>query len=202
MAGTNQVNGLINITNIGNSYPTLHGLSNATYPIWDAIRLSTPPDATQPTESDIWTLMQSVKGRSGKDPFTRPNEFLLMMTPGMAKLLMESFVGQRRFDNADFAKDIKGGYRSVNICGIAAFENYYCPANTIYLLHLPSLAWVDAKDWGMVEYEGAGPWRWIQGRDAFETTYAYYGNFAALARNAHGIYTGFTGDTTFYSHVV
>lgn len=205
VAGTGQINGLINVTNRGNAYATLHGLSNATYPIWDAVRMvagTDTPDATQPTESDVWTLMQRVKGLSGKDPFTRPTEFLMMMTPGMGKLLMESFVGQRRFDNSDFAKEIKGGYRAVNICGIPAFENYYCPAGTIYLIHRPSLAWVDAKDWGFIEYEGAGPWRWIQGRDAFETTYGYYGNLAALARNAHGSITSYTSDTTYYSHVI
>lgn len=204
-AGVNQINGLINITNRGNSYGTLHGLAASTYPIWDAVRLvagTATPDTTQPTESDIWTLMQSVKGRSGKDPFNRPDEFLFMTTPGMAKMLMESMVGQRRFDSADFAKNIKGGYRAVNICGIPCFENYYVPAGTIYLLHLPSMAWVDAKDWGFVEYEGAGPWRWVQGRDAFETSYGYYGNFAALARNALGSITGYTSDTTFFSHVI
>jgi len=200
-AGVSQINGLINITDRGGAYGTLHGLAASTYPIWDAVQLTSPPDPTQPTESDVWTLMQRVKGLSGKDPFTRPNEFLLMMTPGMSKVLMESMVGQRRFDSADFAKEIKGGYRAVNIAGIAAFENYYCPANTIYLLHLPSLAWVDAKDWGFVEFDGSGQWRWIAGRDAFETTYGYYGNLAALARNAHGSYTGYTCDTTFYSHV-
>lgn len=204
-AGVNQVNGLINITNRSSSYVTLHGLPSSTYPIWDAIRLvagTDTPDATQPTESDIWTLMQSVKGRSGKDPFNRPKEFLFMTTPGMSKMLMESFVGQRRFDSADFASEIKGGYRAVNVCGIPCFENYYVPAGTIYLIHLPSIAWLDSKDWGFVEYEGAGPWRWIQGRDAFETNYSWYGNQLAIARNAHGALTGYTSDTTFFTHVV
>ena len=79
--------------------------------------------------------------------------------------------------------------------------DYYVPAGTIYLLHIPSLSWVDAKDWGFVEFEGAGPWRWLQGRDAFETTYGWYGNLAALARNAHGSITGYT-DTARYTHVV
>lgn len=204
-AGVNQINGLINITNRGNSYKLLHTLNPTDYPIWDAVRLvagTATPDAASPTESDVWTLMQSVKGRSGKDPFNRPDEFLFMTTPGMAKALMESMVGQRRFDNADFAKNIKGGYRALNLCGIPCFENYYVPAGTIYLIHLPSMAWVDAKDWGFVEYEGAGPWRWVQGRDAFETSYSYYGNQAAIARNAHGSITGYTCDTVFFTHVV
>ncbi len=204
-AGVSQINGLINMSNRGNAYKLLHGVTPTDVPIWDAVRLvagTDTPDTTQPTESDIWTLMQSVKGRSGKDPFNNPGEFLWMTTPGMSKMLMETFVGQRRFDAADFAKNIKGGYRSVNVCGIPCFENYYVPAGTIYLIHLPSMAWVDAKDWGMVEFEGAGPWRWIQGRDAFETTYGYYGNHAVLARNTLGSITGYTSDTTFFSHVI
>lgn len=205
-AGVSQINGLINITNRSNSYGTLHGLAASTYPIWDSVRMvagTDTPNAAQVTESDIWTLMQKVKGLSGKDPFNRPSEFLFMTTPGMSKILMESMVGQRRFDSSDFAKNIKGGYRAVNVCGIPCFEDYYVPAGTIYLIHLPSLAWVDAKDWGFVEHESAGgSWRWIAGRDAFETSFGYYGNLASLARNAHGSITGFTCDTTFFTHVI
>lgn len=125
-----------------------------------------------------------------------------MATPGMAKALMESMISQRRFEARDAAVELKGGYKAVSICGIPMFENMYCPAGTIYLVHLPSLAWVDAKDWGFVEFEGAGPWRWIQGRDAFETTYGYYGNLASLIRNSHGSITSYTNDTTFYTHVI
>ena len=62
-------------------------------------------------------------------------------------------------------------------------------------------SFLDAKDWGFVEYEGAGPWRWVQGRDAFETSYSAYLNMVALQRNAIGSWTSFT-DSTFFSHVV
>lgn len=198
------MNGLINITNRGGSYASLHNISASTYGIWDATRLvagTDTPDAGQPTESDIWDLIQRIAGRSGKDAMVRPQDFLLMTTPGIGKKLMESMVGQRRFDANEFATTIKGGYKAVNVCGIPLVMDYYVPAGTIYLLHIPSLSWVDAKDWGFVEFEGAGPWRWLQGRDAFETTYGWYGNLAALARNAHGSITGYT-DTARYTHVV
>lgn len=204
-SGVNQWNGLVNISNRGGSYGTLSTLPASTYPIWDAVRLiagTDTPDVTQPTESDVWTLIKAVAGRSGKDAMLRPQEFLLMMTPGMAKGIMESVVGQRRFDASTFATKIRAGYKAINICGVDCFEDYYTPANTIYLIHLPSLATVDAKDWGFVEFEGAGPWRWIQGRDAFETTYASYGNLVALARNAIGSITSYTNDTTFFTHVI
>jgi len=122
-----------------------------------------------------------------------------MTTPGVGKKLMESFVGQRRFDAKDTARVIKGGYKAVEVCGLPLVMDYYVPAGTIYLIHIPSLALVDAKDWGFVEYEGAGPVRWLDGRDAFEMTYGYYGNLAALQRNSHGSIVGYT-DTVFYSH--
>jgi hypothetical protein len=197
------MNGLINITNRGNGYASLHNISNSSYPIWDATRMSAgtdTPDVNQPTESDIWDLIQKIAGRSGKDAMVRPKDFLLMTTPGLAKKLMESMVGQRRFTAGEFSTTIKGGYKALEVCGIPMVQDYYVPAGTIYLLHLPSLAWVDAKDWGFVEFEGAGPWRWLSGRDAFETTYGWYGNLACLARNAHGSITGYT-DTARYTHV-
>ena len=203
-AGINVMNGLINITNRGGNYGTLHGLSAAGFPIWNATRMvagTDTPDVNQVTESDIWQLMKQVAGLSGKDAFLRPNEFLLVTTPGLCRNLMESFVAQRRFTAQETSTVLKGGYKAVEVCGLPLVEDYYVPAGTIYLLHLPSLAWVDAKDWGFVEFEGAGPWRWIQGRDAFETTYGYYGNIAALARNAHGSITSYT-DSVFYTHVI
>lgn len=199
----NAMNGLINITNRGGSYGTLHNINAATYSIWDATRMTAgtdTPDVNQPTESDIWDLIQRINGRSGKDAMVRPRDFLLMTTPGLAKKLMESMVGQRRFTAGEFATTIKGGYKALEVCGIPLVQDYYVPAGTIYLLHVPSLSWVDAKDWGFVEFEGAGPWRWLQGRDAFETTYGWYGNLASLARNAHGSIVGYT-DTSRYSHI-
>jgi hypothetical protein len=198
------MNGLINITNRGGSYASLHSITQATYGIWDAIRMvagTDTPDASQPTESDIWDLIQRIAGRSGKDAMLRPQDFLLMTTPGLGKKIIESMVGQRRFDSAEFSTTIKGGYKAVSVCGIPLVQDYYVPAGTLYLIHIPSLSWVDAKDWGFVEFEGAGPWRWTQGRDAFETSYGWYGNLACLQRNSHGSITGYT-DTARYTHVV
>ncbi len=96
--------------------------------------------------------------------------------------------------------DIKGGYKAVSIAGIPLVSDTWCPAGTMYLVHVPSLTWVDAKDWGQVEYESSNAWRFISGRDAFETSFASYVNFGTLARNCHGSITGF-GDTARYSHV-
>jgi len=197
------MHGLIEITNRGGGYNDLHNIDAGTYGIWDATRMvagTDTPDAATPTEDDIWDLIQRISGRSGKDAMVKPNEFLLMTTPGIAKKIMSDLTSQRRFTAGEFSTTIKGGYKALEVCGIPMVTDYYVPAGTIYLLHIPSLAWVDARDWGFVEFEGAGPWRWIQGRDAFETSYAWYGNLACLARNAHGSITGYT-DTARYSHL-
>ena len=202
-AYNNAINGLINITHRGGSYASLHGVTASTYAIWDAVRMvagTDTPDAATPTESDIWTLIQRVAGRSGKDAMLRPQEFLLMTTPGLGQKLMESVVSQRRFDAADFQKTVKGGYKAFNCCGLDLFMDYYVPAGTIYLIHKPSLAFVDAADFSPVQYEGTGAWRWLNGRDAFQTTYKSYTNLATLARNTHGSITGYT-DTTRFTHV-
>lgn len=197
------MNGLVSITNRGNSYQMLHNVSSGTYSIWDSVRMvagTDTPNANLPTEADIWKLAQKITGRSGKDAQARPQEFLLMTTPGLADKLMQSYLGQRRLTSGEVNKTIKGGYRAYEFSGISLVKDYYVPAGTIYLIHIPSLSWVDAKDWGFIEFEGAGPWRWLQGRDAFETTYGWYGNLATLARNCHGSITGYSDDER-YSHI-
>ncbi len=201
-AGTGVPNGLINITNRGGSYGTLHGLPASTYPIWNTVQMvaGTDTPTLSPTEDDIWQLIRRCANWSGVDPMLNPNEFLLMMGPGMLQKVSQSFVGQRRFTSEEISKRIKGGYTAVEVCGLACFEDYYVPAGTIYLIHIPSLAWVDAKDWSFVEFEGSGQWRWIQGRDAFETTFGSYINLVTLVRNPHGSITGYT-DTIFMTHV-
>lgn len=202
-AGTGVPNGLVNITNRGGSYATLHGLSASTYSIWNTVQMvagTDTPDANQPTEDDIWQMIRRAANWSGQDALLNPDEFILMMGPGMIQKVSQSFIGQRRFTADEISKRIKGGYRAVEVCGLPAFEDYYVPAGTIYLIHIPSIAWVDAKDWSFVEFEGSGQWRWIQGRDAFETTFGSYVNVATLVRNPHASIAGYT-DTVFMTHV-
>ena len=196
-------NGLIGITNRGDAYQSLHGLTSATDSIWDAVRMvagTDTPDATAVTEKDIWTLSQRIAGFSGKSPLTNPDQWLLLTTPGVQGMLIENLAALRRFDAASFTKKVRGGYNAVSIAGMDCIADYYVPAGTIYLLHKSSLGLVDGKDAGYVEFEGAGPWRWVQGRDAFETTYSWYGELATLARNAHGSITGIT-DASRFTHL-
>lgn len=194
-------NGLINSLNRGGNYATVAGLSAATYSRWDATRLVAGSDVdAEISESAIWTLVAKVAGRSGYDARLNPGEFLMITTPGLAKKLMESFLGQRRYDAAN-TMQIKGGYKAVNICGIPLVEDYWIPAGTVYLIHVPSMTWVDGEDWQKVQYEDSGAWRFIDGRDANQISFGSYWNHGPLNRNSHGMITGYA-DTERYSHVM
>lgn len=199
-------NGLISIMNRGGSYSSLHGIDAATAgnEIWNTVRMTAgtdTPDANSPTEDDLWVLAQRISGLSGKSPLTNPDQWLLLTTPGLQQKFIQNLASLRRFDSASFTKKVNGGYNAVSISGMDCIADYYVPAGTVYLIHKPSLGLVDGKDAGYVEFEGAGPWRWVTGRDAFETTYSWYGELATLARNAHGMITGYA-DTVRFSHVI
>ena len=192
------INGLINITNRGNAaaYRNLHGITSATWARWDAVRMTAgadTPRAEQLLESDLVELMMRVAARSGKNAMQDPDEFIIVTTPGLKKSYVESVQGQRQLTLAQTSKTLNGGYAVNATCnGVPILDDPYCPVGTVYLLHLPSLGWVDAQDFGQVEYEGASAWRWVADRDAYETSSSIFFNVATTMRNAHGSITGYT----------
>lgn len=195
--------GISKILNRGGAYNLLHGLSAADWARWDTTRFvagTDTPDADTPNETDIWDLIAKVAGVSGKDANSTPGEFLMLSTKGLEKKMAEQFFGQRRLTPSDFMH-LKGGFKALSIQGLPFVADTWCPAGTINLLHVPSLAWVDAKDWGAVEYESSPAWRPISGRDAFQTSFASYLEFGTFVRNAHGLISGYT-DTARFSHVM
>lgn len=190
--GYNQnTNGLLNITNRGNNYASFEGITSASYARWTAKNLvaGTDTPTTTPDEMDIYDLVKRVRGFSGKDAMQSPGEFLAITTVGVTKSLGQNQLGQRRFDMGQ--QEIKGGFKAVNICGLSVIEDINCPAGTFYLLHLPSLTWIDGMDWKPLNFKDSGTWRFIAGRDAYETSVASYWNFGALQRNSHGVITGY-----------
>lgn len=198
------INGLINLTNRGNSYASLHNISNASWARWDAVRMTAGTDTPrqeQLLESDLVELMMRVSARSGKNAMENPDEFLIVTTPGLKKSFVESVQGQRQLTLAQTSKTLNGGYAATATCnGVAIMDDPYCPAGTVYLIHLPSVGWVDAQDFGQVQHEGASAWRWVVDRDAYETSSSIFFNIATTMRNAHGSITGYT-DTFRYSPV-
>lgn len=191
--------GLIKITNRGDAaaYDTVCGLSQATHARWDAVRMvagTDTPDAGQITEMDIHRLIQKVYTMSGKDAKATPNEFMLVTTPGLEIALAESLIGTRQ---RGVEMELKAGYKAVNVCGLPLVVSPYCPAGTVYLIHLPSLAMVDALDFTKLAFEGTGPWRFIADRDAYELNFSAFWSIATLNRASHGSITGYTDASRF-----
>lgn len=200
-------NGLMNLTNRGGSFNNLHGINAGTagYERWNAIRFAAgtdTDDAAAPNEMDIWKLAATIGARSGKRPLSSPDEFLLISTYGLQQKFIESFLGQRRFNvTAGQELEINGGYKALQLHGMPFVADEYNPAGTVYCVHKPSLAWVDAADWSPVQYENSGAVRFIDGRDAFQTSFKVYFNLMTFQRNAHGSITGYT-DTARFTPVV
>ena len=200
-------NGLINITNRGNAYNTLHGINAGTagQERWNAVRFTAgtdTDDATAPNEMDAWKLGATIGARSGKRPLSSPDEFLCISTYGVQQKLIESFLAQRRFNVTGGEElELNGGYKALKLHGMPVVADEYNPAGTFYMVHKPSLAWVDAADWSPVQYENSGAVRFIDGRDAFQTSFKVYFNLMTFQRNAHGSIVGYT-DTQRYTPVV
>lgn len=198
-----QVNGLLNITNRGGSFNSLHNITAATFARWNVTTMvagTDTADAGRPTEMDVWQLATLVANRSGKSPFEDPEDFLVITTPGVYRALAESFLGQRQWSMND-AVTLKGGFKAVQVCGLPVIQDPWVPAGTLYLLNLPSLIWVDLMDFQPISYEGVGPWRFVAGRDAYEWSFGSFWNTGTIQRNAHGVITGYT-DTVRYSYVM
>jgi hypothetical protein len=190
------INGLLNITNRGGNYNDLHGVSAGTWAEWDATRMTAgvdTPRTEQLLESDLVELFMRVASRSGKNPMQDASEFVVVTTPGLKKSYVESVQGQRQLTLSQTATNLKGGYAATASCnGVPILDDPYCPAGTVYLLHLPSVGWIDAQDFNKVSYEGESAWRWVADRDAYETSSSIIFNTATTMRNAHGSIVGYT----------
>jgi hypothetical protein len=190
------INGLINLTNRGGNFNPLHGVSAGDWPEWDAVRMTAgtdTPRTEQLLESDLVELFMRVASRSGKNPMQDSSEFVIVTTPGLKKSYVEAVQGQRQLTLSQTSTNLKGGYAATASCnGVPILDDPYCPAGTVYLLHLPSVGWIDAQDFNKVSYEGESAWRWVADRDAYETSSSIIFNTATTMRNAHGSIVGYT----------
>jgi hypothetical protein len=190
-------NGLTNILNRGGNFNSLHGIdaSVAGNGRWNSTRMVAGTDTArldQITESDFHEVALRVKARSGQDPFSNPDEFLIVTTPGLAKSYRESMIGQRVVSLSESRK-LNGGYAAQAAWnGVPIIEDNYCPVGTVYFLHLPSIGWLNGEDFGAVQYEESDAWRFVADRDAYETSMKIYYNILTTMRGAHAIITGFT----------
>lgn len=204
--GYNQsCNGLQNLLNIGGSYDSLHGIDASTYPVSNTLRFAAGTDTdsvTDVSDMDLWNLATKLGAKCGIRPLVDTSDFFWHSTYGLQKKFIESYLANTNVTIKTGEKvDINGGYKATMIHGIPFVANEYARAGAVDLIHKPSINWFDASDWSAVEYEGSGKIRWIDGRDAFETSMKSYFNVFTPQRNAHATITGYT-DTVRYTNVV
>ena len=195
-----QCNGLINITNRAGGYNTLHAISAASQSKWDATKFTagTSTPSTTANEMDLWTLAKTLFTQSGFDATSSPKDYLVVTTFGIGRQLIQSVLAQRTQPLSGEQKvRLPSGYMADQILGMPMIMDPFCPLGTVYLIHLPSLFWVDALDWAPVQYENSGAVRFVTGQDAFEISMSAYLNVATKQRNAHGSIIGYTDTTAF-----
>ena len=195
-------NGLINLTNRASGYTSLHGISATTYPRWNPLLYTAGSQVSQtPQEMDIWDLAIKLFASSGFNATLNPKDYMIVTTFGIGKQLIQTVLGQRTMPTQPGGKiALPGGYEVESILGIPIVMDPYCPLGTLYLLHLPSLNWVDAMDWSPVQYENSGAIRFVDGADAFNTSYKQYFNVMTRQRNALASIISYT-DTRAYTWV-
>ncbi len=191
-------NGLINLTNRASGYTILHGISATTYPRWNPL-LFTAGSQVNATlqEMDIWKLSTLLFARSGFNAQLNPKDYMIVTTFGIGQSLIQSVLGQRTFPVSGGKMPLPGGYEVDTLQGIPIVFDPYCPLGTLYLLHLPSLQWVDAMDWSPVQYENSGAIRFVDGADAFNTSFKQYFNVMTRQRNALASIISATDSTAF-----
>lgn len=196
-----QCNGLINITNRSSGYTTLHALSAATYGRWDALKYTagTNTPTTTCQEMDIWQLATQLYALSGFSATMNASDYIIVTTFGIGKQLIQSILSQRMMPvSGDQKIRLPNGYECETILGIPLIMDPYCPLGTLYLLHIPSLFWVDALDWSPVQYENSGTVRFVSGQDAYEISMSQYMNVGTKQRNANASIISYS-DTTAYN---
>ncbi len=196
-------NGLVNLCNRGSGYNTLHAISGTTYGRWQPLKFTAGSQVgATPQEMDIWTLAINLFTSSGFNATLNPKDYMIVTTFGVGKQLIQSVLGQRTMPTQPGGKiGLPGGYEVETILGIPLVMDPFCPLGTLYLLHLPSLNWVDAMDWSPVQYENSGAVRFVDGADAFNTSYKQYFNVMTRQRNALGSIISYT-DTQSFNWVV
>ena len=177
-------------------------VSAANYGNWDSLHYTagTQVDTTC-QEMDIWDLATKLFTQSAHNATSDPAEYLIVTTFGIGKQLIQSVLSQRTMPiTGDSKIRLPGGYVCDTILGIPMVMDPYCPLGTLYLLHLPSINWVDALDCAPVQSENSGTVRFVAGADAYEISMATYMNTMTKQRNAHGSIIGYT-DSTGYNWV-
>ncbi len=187
-----EANGLLAIIDPSNSFTTFEGINAAQAPRWKSQKRTATGGLVD--EFEIMSLLYTIKSKGGIDPAMNPDEYLLITSTGILMSYAEPLLGQRRFERS---YELRGGWKALEVAGLPLIDDPDCPRGNLYAVHVPSLAWVDLREFGKLKYGDSTAWIQSQGRDSFECTLRSYWNFICLVRNTHGVLTGITDNAEF-----
>lgn len=147
-------------------------------------------------DEDVITQLLMLQGsRGGVDWVGRPQDLLLLTTPGIWKKYANSLLGMRRFSGGEM--ELKGGFTGVKVANATLVPDNWCPRGRIYSLYTPELVYIDLKDFDPVKYDDSPTWNKANRRDHFEMTFGTYMNMGTYLRAVHGVITGISDPTNF-----
>lgn len=187
-----EANGMLSIIDPDDA---LAGFENITHPLWKAQKRTAENGLVD--ELEIMKLLYTQKAKGGIDPTMNKDEYLLMCSSGMLIQYASDLLGERRFERN---YELKGGWKAMEVAGLPLLDDPDCPRGLLYSIHVPSLAWVDLRQFGKLKYGDSTAWIQSTQKDHFECTLRSYWNLAALVRNTHGVLKGIT-DTADFSRV-
>jgi rhodanese-related sulfurtransferase len=190
-----EANGLMSILDPNNTLTSFEGITVADHPRFKAQKMAATGGLID--EVEIMKLLYTIKSKGGVDPSMNPDEFLQICSSGILVQYADTLLGERRFERT---YELKGGWKAMEVAGLPLIDDPDMPRGMFDVVHVPSLTWVDLRDFGKLKYGDSTAWVQSQGRDAFECTLRSYWNFGCIVRNTHGCLTGIT-DTMDFSRV-
>lgn len=183
--------GIMSIVDVEGNFATFEGINDARW-------LAYTTTSATIDEMVIQSALNVIRNRSGEDWMQNPSDMLLLTSTGIWQQYGESLLGLRRY--AAPKMKLKGGFTGVSVGDATLIHDPWCPRGRLYMIHTPSLIFIDLLDFNELTYQDSPRWQLSTSQDVYTATFGVYWNFGTLKRNAHGVISGIT-DSTNYSPV-
>jgi hypothetical protein len=183
--------GLKSIVDVENAFATFEGIND---PRWVAYKTT----SASVDETTLMSALNTIRNRSGEDWMQNPEQMMILTTTGIWQAYGESLLGLRRFSAPEM--ELKGGFKGVKVGDAVLLQDPWCPRGRLYMIHTPSLIFVDLMDFGELSYQDSPKWSLSTTQDIFTASFGTYWNFGTTKRLANGVISGIT-DATNYSPV-
>lgn len=171
-----EINGLRHLINATDTYA---GINPATNPVWAS--LTNGSASTAISESILDEIVEKVEtDGNGNSPG------LYVTEHSQRRKLASLLQSQKRYDGREMT--LTSGWRGLNVARGTLVVDRYCPSNLVFAVDPSELSLFVGLDFQWDEDDDGGVFfKALDGSDAIEARYKWYGNLEALTRNSHGV---------------